>query len=101
MRGVDDPEEAKVKAENAIHELTEVQVHDLESKLASVKDKAALSAAMATVGLMTSVQTAGLSLLSLAAAGLKAGEAILDLRKDVKRHPAFFMWKLKNVAKDY
>jgi hypothetical protein len=99
LRGVDDPDEARIRAENAVHELTEVQVNDVKNKLVSVKEKATLSAALASVGLMASVQTAGMSLLTTAAAVLKGAEAALDYRQDVKRHPAFFLWKLKDKAK--
>lgn len=99
LRAVDDPDEARVKAENAIHELTEVQVHDVKAKMASVKEKAALMAVMATVGFLAAVQTAGWSLLSVAAAAMTGAQAGLDYRKDVKRHPAFFMWKLKEQSR--
>jgi hypothetical protein len=98
LRLIDDPEEARVKAENAVHELTEVQVHDVNRKLASVKEKAALTAAMATTGFMAAVQTGGASLLATAAACVTGAQAVLDYRKDVKRHPAFFMWRVKKEA---
>jgi hypothetical protein len=102
MRGLrleSDPDKARTKAENAVHELTEVQVQEVATKLASVKEKAGLTAAMATTGFMAAVQTSGVSLLAVAAAAVVGAQAVLEYRKEVKRHPAFFMWKLKQEAR--
>jgi hypothetical protein len=94
-----DPDKARTKAENAVHELTEVQVQEVAAKLASVKEKAGWTAAMATTGFMAAVHTSGLSLLAVAAAAVTGVQAAVEYRKEVKRHPAFFMWKLKQEAR--
>jgi hypothetical protein len=45
------------------------------------------------IGLAVAVQTQGWGLLSAAAASIPAATAYLGYRKDIKRHPAFFLWK--------
>lgn len=99
LRLESDPDKARIKAENAVHELTEVQVREVGIKLASVKEKAGWTAALATTGFMAAVQTSGVSLLAAAAAAVTGAQAALEYRKEVKRHPAFFMWKLRQEAK--
>lgn len=95
LRMISDPTELRIKAENAIHELTEIQVRDVENKFQAVKDKARLNVATAITGLTAAIKTAGLSLLAVAAAAVKGSDAFLEYRKEVKRHPAYFLWKIQ------
>jgi hypothetical protein len=44
--------------------------------------------------LAAAVQHQGFGIISAAAAAWPLGAAVLDYRKDVMRHPAFFLWKL-------
>lgn len=94
LRAIDDPTQARVKAENALHELSEVQIREINKKVASLKEKAIVTAGVAATGLVAAVQTGGVSLLATAVAALKGAEVVLDYRKEIKRHPAFFLWKL-------
>jgi hypothetical protein len=93
LRTIDDPKQARIKAENALHELSEVQIREINNKVASLKEKAIVTAGVAATGLVAAVQTGGLSLLATAVAALKGAEVVLDYRKEIKRHPAFFLWK--------
>jgi hypothetical protein len=89
-----DLQSAQKIAFEAIRELTEVQLHDVDLKMRGIREKLGYSAAAGLmVGLAAAVQQHGFSLLSAATAAIPVGNAILDYRKDVKRHPAFFLWK--------
>ena len=91
LRTIDDPEKASRKAKDAVHELVEVQIRDISNKLASLKEKLWFRAAISTIGLLAAVQTSGISLLASATAVV---EPALEYRKEIKRHPAFFLWKI-------
>jgi hypothetical protein len=94
MRETDDPEEVKKQAQAAIHELTQVKTDELETKLKGFRGKLAINAAIATLGLAAAVQTGGWNLLSAISAALSIGKTHVDYSQDVRRHPAFFLWKL-------
>jgi hypothetical protein len=100
LRDVSDPLKAKKEAVEAVRELTEVQLHDVGLKMRSVREKLGYSALAGLVCLAAAVQTQGFSLLSAAAAAVPIGHGALEYRKEVKRHPAFFLWKvLSNTAR--
>lgn len=94
VRETDDPKEAKRSAEYAVHELTQVRMDEISAKLKGVKEKFAANAVIAGLGLAATVQTAGLGLLSTALAVANIGKTVIDYRQEVKRHPAFFLWKV-------
>ena len=94
VRQKDDPEEATRNADDAVHELTQVRMDEIDGKMKGVKEKLAANAVIAGLGLAATVQTAGLGLLSTALAAASIGKTIIDYRQDVKRNPAFFLWKV-------
>ena len=94
VRENDNPEEAERAAEYAVHELTQVRIDEIDTKLKGVKEKLAANALIAGLGLAATVQTTGVGLLSTALAVANIGKTILGYRQDVKRHPAFFLWKV-------
>jgi hypothetical protein len=91
LRSIDDAEKARAIAEGVVHDLTEVQIRDIENKLTSLKEKLWVKAALGTVGLLAAVPTKGISLLATANA---IADPILEYRNEVKRHPAFFLWRM-------
>lgn len=93
LREVSDRQVANRMAREAVRELTEVQLHDVQQKVRSLREKMGLGAAGGVIALAAAVQTAGWGLLSAAAAAVPLASAYLDYRRDVKRHPAFFLWK--------
>lgn len=101
LREVSDMLTAKRLAKEAVEELTEVQLHDVRLKVRSLREKMGVSAMFSVVSLAAVVQIQGWGLLSAAAAAAPIASAYLDYRKDVKRHPAFFLWKAlgKNAKK--
>ncbi len=94
VREEDDPAEANRTAEYAVHELTQVRMDEIDAKMKGVKEKLAANALIAGLGLAATVQTAGVGLLSTALAAANIGRTLLDYRQDVKRNPAFFLWKV-------
>jgi hypothetical protein len=101
LREVSDMQTAKRMAKEAVEELTEVQLHDVRQKVCSLREKMGVGAMFSVVSLAAAVQNQGWGLLSAAAAAAPIASAYLDYRKDVKRHPAFFLWKAlgKNAKK--
>jgi hypothetical protein len=99
LRTDEDANEVKLKAKNAVHELAEVQVREIQNRVATLKEKGWLSAGVGVTSLLTTVQTAGWSLLGVAGAALEGARLAVDYRENVKRHPAFFLWKLLNRKK--
>jgi hypothetical protein len=94
IRTDEDAKEVKRKAKNAVHELAEVQVQEIRNKVASLKEKGLLTAGIGATSFLTTVQTAGWSLLGAVGAAVKGAKLVVDYRENVKRHPAFFLWKL-------
>jgi hypothetical protein len=94
LRTDEDASEVKRKAKSAVHELADVQVREIQNKVATLKDKGWLSAGVGATSLLTTVQVAGWSLLGVAGAALEGARLAVDYRENVKRHPAFFLWKL-------
>jgi hypothetical protein len=94
LRSVSDPHAAKRMASDAVRDLTEMQLHDVRLKVRSLCEKMGFAAIGSVVSLAAAVQNRGWGLLSAAAAAIPLGNALLDYRKDVKRHPAFFLWKV-------
>ena len=93
LREVSDMQTARRMGKEALEELTEVQLHDVQQKVSSLREKMGVSAMFSVVSLAAAVQNQGWGLLSAAAlAAVPIASTYLDYRKDVKRHPAFFLW---------
>src|ERR1035437_5335369 len=94
IRAAVDSDEAKREAELAVHELTEVRMEELDSKIKDFRDKLADNSILANIGFASAVQTAGFSLHAAAQGVVGIGKTLVGYRKDVKRNPAFFLWKI-------
>jgi hypothetical protein len=97
LRLVEDPETLKIKAQNVVHELSEVQVHQINQKVAYLKKRIFTEAAIVTGGLLGAVQSGGFTLpLSLLAA-FQGYKSLAEYQRQKGENPAFFLWKvLKN-----
>jgi hypothetical protein len=93
LREEENPESVKSRAEAALQELTHVQIKELNNKMKGIKEKLGIQAGIATFQLAAAVQTAGWSLLTAAAAAASAVGVVADYR-EIKRHPAYFLWKV-------
>jgi hypothetical protein len=96
LRDVSDPHEAKRQASEAVRELTEVQLQDVRSKMRSMREKLKFNSIASIITLGAAVQLHGWGILTAAAAAIPLGNTVLDYRRDIKRHPAFFLWKVKS-----
>jgi len=96
LQSTSDATDAKKRAQEAVREITEVQVHDVQLKIKSIREKLGLAVITASaVNLVAAVQNQGVGLLSAAVASVwPVASTYLDYRRDIKRHPAFFLWKV-------
>lgn len=95
LRTVKDPNELRIKVENAIHELTETQVGLLEAKMKTLQKKALAESTLIALGLAGAVQTAGWSVLASAIAAAQGLKTYSDYRAAVKDNPAYYVLSLK------
>ncbi|WPU94687.1 hypothetical protein SNE25_04030 [Mucilaginibacter sabulilitoris] len=96
IRAITDPEQIRLKTENIFHELNEVQGHKVKMKLDHLKKQVFLNSALAIGGLVGTVPTAGISLISTAVAAAKGYKDYRDYLSYVKENPAYFLWNVIN-----
>jgi hypothetical protein len=94
LRLVEDPETLKVKTENALHELGEVQVHQIKQKVASLKKSIFTDAAIAAASLLGAVQSGGVTLPVALLAAFHGYKSFAEYQRQKKENPAFFLWKV-------
>lgn len=93
LRTETDPEILKIKAENAVHELSGVQVEEIRQKIRSLQKTALADIVVAAVGLSATVLTSGLSIAATAMALANGMRSYSEYRKQVRENPSFFLWK--------
>jgi len=96
LRLVKDPNELKLKAENALHELNDVQIQAINQKVRQIRRSVALDAVVLVGGLLAAVQTGPWSIAGLAAAATTAARGykpFVDYSSQVRQNPAFFLWQ--------
>ena len=98
LRLVHDENDLKVRTQNALHELMEVQVYDVERRIKTIKRQSFAAGTIATGGLLGAVLTGGWSLLATAAVAVGGYKSYEEYRSKVKENPAFFMWKVMKNA---
>jgi len=94
LRLVSDPSALKTKTENALHELTEVQVHAIDQKIASLKKKLFAEAAIVAASLCGAIQSGGMTLPVALIAALQGYKAFTEYRRQQTENPAFFLWRV-------
>jgi hypothetical protein len=94
LRLVKDPEALKIKTENAVHELSEVQVHQLDQKLAYLKKRFFAESSVAAASLMGALQSGGLTLPVALIAALQGYKTQAEYQRQKRENPAFFLWKV-------
>ena len=95
LRGETDGDTLKRKTEDLLHELTEVQVRNVDRKIRSLQRSAITEAGVAILGLAGAVHTAGWSVLAAATAIFSGYKTFEGYRRDVKSNPAYFLWKVR------
>jgi hypothetical protein len=97
LRLVKDPNEFKLKAENALHELYNIQIQAINTKIGQIRKSAALDAVVLVGGLLAAFQSSPLSIAGLAAAGTAVARGckpFVDYSSQVRQNPAFFLWQV-------
>lgn len=95
-RAITEPSELKTRLENITHELTSVQLREIDRKLSSVKSKMFPDAMIFVGGLVTTIQTQGWGLAALIYAIQNGYKTYQEYVSGVKENPAFFLWKVAN-----
>ncbi len=100
LRLIKDPEELKIKAENAMHELSDVQVHVVNQKMNQIKNKSYVVDAVILLGsLVSAIQSGGMSIPALSVAAAARGvKPFIDGSNQIRQNPAFFLWKVLNKS---
>lgn len=98
LRLIKDPEELKLKAENALHEIAEVQTHAIKQKISQFRKTQLLDAVVLLGSLFTSIHTGewGIAAAVAAARGYKP---FIDASSQVRQNPAFFLWEVLRSSK--
>jgi hypothetical protein len=97
LRLTSDPAELQIKIQNLAHELGEVQVAEVNKKLAKIKRGLPGDVSILAGSLLAAILTGGLaSPAVLGAAGL-IYKIRQDLIAEVRENPAFFLWKLDKM----
>jgi hypothetical protein len=94
LRLVKDPEELRVKTENALHELSEVQVHQIGQAINYLKKKIFAEATVSAVSFLSAVQSGGLTLPVALLAALQGYKSLAEYQRQKRENPAFFLWKV-------
>lgn len=88
-----DPVRVRVMTENALHELTQAQVHDANLALARARRGALADILLAAGGFAASVITSGISLVAAAVAGVHGYKA-WQIFRETKVKPAYLFRRL-------
>jgi hypothetical protein len=94
LRTVSDPKEIKLRHENIIHELGNVQVKKIDQKLKSLKRKGFVDGALLLGGLAGTIQTAGWSLLASALATVSGYKSYQEYKDSLLENPSYLLWKV-------
>lgn len=89
-----DPEKRRLKTENAMHELLEIQLTEVDSAISRLKRKGVLTglATLATFGAATAA-TSGVTLIGSLVAAYSGLKTVEEYRVSVKESPAYFLWQ--------
>ena len=98
LRGIDDIDQLKRKFENAIHEINEVQLNDVNQKIEHLKKQVKIDAIILLGGFLGNIQTGGYSLVASAMAAAKGYKDWNDYYSKIKNHPAYFLWEVKKQS---
>lgn len=98
LRDERDPVTLRRRLEDVQHELTEVQVREVDQSLRRLKRKAFATAVGGIASLATVIPSGGTSLAGVVLAGATAYREGLEYLHEIRVHPAFFLWRLKRAA---
>lgn len=88
-----DPVKRIQKTENAMHELTEIQLTEVDSAIRRLKRKGLLSGAGTIASLAAATVTSGASLIATLVAAYTGYKTYEEYRISAKENPAYFLWQ--------
>lgn len=94
LRQIEDPYMLRIKTENLVHELSEVQIRQLDQKIGSLKKKFFAEAAVVGASLCGAIQSGGLTLPIALLAAFQGYKSLTDYRHQKSENPAFFLWRV-------
>lgn len=95
LRQIDDTHKLKAEIENVTHELSEVQVNEVNKKIAKIKRRMVSDVFILVGGLVTIIQAEGIGIPLLSYGMSKGYQTYNEYKNEIKENPAFFLWKLK------
>ena len=95
LRTETDPDALKKKTQNAVHELSVVQVAEIDQKIKSLRNRALAEMGIAAGGLVATVVASGWSITATGAA-LAGLYRSASRRMQVRDNPAYFLWKARS-----
>lgn len=99
LRLVRDADELKIKAENALHELSAIQIQAINQKIKQITRVRIFDAIVLSGSLLASIQTGEWSI-AAAVAAARGCKPFVDYSNQLRQNPAFFLWKvLKKSSK--
>jgi hypothetical protein len=96
LRLESNPNKLRLMADNAIHEIGEVQLHKIGQKVSEIKRRVFADATILSAGLYGSVQAEGWSVLVLGLAMAKGYKTAMEYWENVRQNPSFFLWRVLN-----
>ena len=84
------------KIQDVKHELEEVQIAAINSKMKKMKKKASIDFVIGTAGLGASFATGGISTFATLVSLFNGYKTYNEYQDDVKENPSYFLWKIKN-----
>jgi hypothetical protein len=95
IRSETDPDKLKIKTENAMHELCEVQATKVAQTIGRMRRQLASDTAIAAASFAGSVVTSGWTVLSGILAAAHGYKSFSEYQKTVRENPSYFLWKAK------
>lgn len=89
-----DPVKRYQKTENAMHELMEIQLTEVDSAIRRLKRKGVLTGVGAIATLAAATATSGVSLIATMYAAYAGYKTFEEYRIAAKESPAYFMWRV-------
>ncbi len=95
LRYETDPKTLKIKTQNIWHELNQVQLAKIKSKIQNIKQQSSVNLALGIGGLVSTIATSGLSLFATALAAGKGYKTYLEYQEKVKENPSYLLWRVQ------
>jgi hypothetical protein len=95
LRSEQDYEILKSKVKDISHEMKEVQLTSLDTKMKNLKKGVLSNILLGTAGFVGSFATSGATLLASAVAGINGYKNYVDYQQKIRENPSFFLWKIR------